>query len=98
MALPYRRFGTRRRRVRAAKGRLGAGGESPGLIVGPPGLEGGCVGTQPQGDVRRLHRLPRYFDELVADGAEVRFVAKPGGEGFEGLSRVILATVETPIY
>jgi hypothetical protein len=42
------------------------------------------VGAQPERDVGRLHRLPYHARKVVAQRLQVRLVAKPGGEGFEG--------------
>src|SRR4051795_8406716 len=58
----------------------------------------GRVGTQPQGDVRWLHRLPDYIEQFVAESAEVRFVTQPGGKGFERLRGVVFAAVEAAIH
>src|SRR5215203_4678368 len=57
----------------------------------------GPIGTQPQRDVLRLQRLAYNPRNVVVERLEVRFVAQPGGEGFEGLSRVVLAPVEAAI-
>src|SRR5215218_779036 len=56
------------------------------------------TGAQPQRDVCWLHRFCDDCDQIVAEGAKVRLVPERRGERFEGLSRVILATVEAPIY
>src|SRR5215217_4467564 len=53
---------------------------------------------QPQRDVGRLHRLPNYPHEVVVQGFEVCLVPELGREGFEGLSSVVLLTVEAPVY
>src|SRR5687768_11001039 len=58
----------------------------------------GCVGPQPQSDVLWLHRLPHHSHQIVAQSIEVRLVSKLGGEALESLSRVILSSVEAPIY
>jgi hypothetical protein len=57
----------------------------------------GPVGAQSEQDVGRLHRLPYHARKVVVQCLEVRLVAKPGVEGFQGLSRVVLATVETAV-
>src|ERR671932_2741349 len=44
----------------------------------------GCVGAQPQRDVRRLHRPPNHPDEILVQGIEVRLVPEFGREGFQG--------------
>src|SRR5215210_671970 len=56
------------------------------------------VGTQPQGDVGWLHRLLHHTHQVVAKGVQVRFVSQRRGEGFQGLPRVVLPTVEAPVY
>ena len=45
----------------------------------------------------RLHRFRYHASKLVGQRLEVRLVAEPGGESFEGLSRVVLPSVETPV-
>jgi hypothetical protein len=45
-----------------------------------------------------LHRLPHDSYKVAAQGVEVRLVTQLGGEGFQGLSSVILAAVEAPFY
>ena len=67
------------------------------LVVCLLTLRGG-VGTQPQRDMRRLHRLPDHPYQVVAQRVEVGLVSKLGGEGFESLSSVVLAAVEAPVY
>ena len=42
----------------------------------------------------RLHRLPHHPDQVVVQRGQVCLVAQLGGEGFEGLSRVVLAAIE----
>src|SRR5215210_8142375 len=42
----------------------------------------GWVGTQPQRDVCRLHRLPHDSHEVAAQGVEIRLVSKLRREGF----------------
>ena len=37
-------------------------------------------------------------DKVLAQVAQVSFVTKPGGEGFEGFPRVVLPSVEAPVY
>src|ERR671913_1262499 len=61
-------------------------------------VPGGCVGPQPQSDVFWLHRLPHHSYQIVAQSIEVRLVSKLGGEALESLSRVVLSSVEAPIY
>src|SRR5688572_29252239 len=67
------------------------------LLVCLP-VSGGCVGTQPQSDVLRLHRLLHHSYQVAAQGIEVRLVSKLGGEALKRLCRVILLAVEAPIY
>jgi hypothetical protein len=55
------------------------------------------VGVQPQGDVGRLHRLPYRPYQIIAECAQVCFVAQLGREGFQGLSGVVLAAVEATV-
>jgi hypothetical protein len=57
----------------------------------------GPVGTQPERDVGRLHRLPYHTSKIVVQRLQVCLVAKPGGEGFQGLSCVVLPAVETAV-
>src|SRR5919112_2886707 len=45
-----------------------------------------------------LHRLPYYTHQVVIEGFQVRLVLQLGGEGFQGLSSVILPTVEATVY
>src|SRR5215204_5532247 len=58
----------------------------------------GCVGAQPQRDVRRLHRLPHYPHQIAAQGVEVSLVPELRREGFQGLPRVVLLAIEPAIY
>jgi hypothetical protein len=58
----------------------------------------GRIGTQPQRDVCGLHRLPYHPHQVVAQGVQVCFVAQLGREGFQGLSCIVLAAVEAPVY
>src|ERR671913_1532566 len=46
----------------------------------------------------RLHRLPYHTHQVVIEGFQVRLVLQLGGEGFEGLSGVVLTPVEAPVY
>src|SRR5215204_3079598 len=45
----------------------------------------------------RLHRLPYYTHQVVAQGIQVCFVPELGGEGIQGLPRIVLPTVETTV-
>jgi hypothetical protein len=58
----------------------------------------GWVWAQPQREVGWLHSLPYHPHQIVAQGVEVRLVPELGREGFQGLPRVVLPTVEAPIY
>src|SRR5918993_3349238 len=58
----------------------------------------GCVGAQPQRDVRRLHRLPHHPYQVFAQRIQVRLFPKLSRESFQGLSSVVLAAVEAPVY
>src|SRR5919107_5742388 len=57
----------------------------------------GLIRAQPQRDVFRLQRLPYHGCKVLVQRRQVCLVAQPGGVRFEGLSRVVLAPVETPI-
>src|SRR5918994_7608123 len=48
--------------------------------------------------MRRLYLPPDYPDQLVVQRVQVRFVAQAGRERFQGLSGVVLAAVEAPVY
>src|SRR5215211_5315521 len=48
--------------------------------------------------MRRLHCLPHHTHQVVIEGFQVRLVPELGREGFQGLPRVILPTVEAPVY
>src|SRR5215211_2077671 len=56
------------------------------------------IGTKPQRDVGRLHRLPHHTHQVIIEGVQVRLVTQCGGEGFQGLPRVILPAVEAAVY
>src|SRR5215213_11427731 len=43
------------------------------LLACPPAF-GGCIGTQPQGDMVGLHRLSDHRDQLLAEGRQVGLV------------------------
>src|ERR671920_1367534 len=58
----------------------------------------GCVGAQPQRDVRRLHRLPHHPYQVFAQRIQVRLFPELSRESFQGLSIVVLAAVEAPVY
>jgi hypothetical protein len=45
-----------------------------------------------------VHRLHHHSHELVIQCVEVRLIPELGGEGFEGLSSVVLPAIETPVY
>src|SRR5215207_1063476 len=44
-----------------------------------------------------LHRPPHHAHQVISQGIQVCLVPKLGGEGFQGLSRVVLAPVEAAI-
>jgi hypothetical protein len=46
----------------------------------------------------RLHGLHHHTHQVVVEGFQVRLVPELGREGFQGLSRVVPAAVEAPIY
>src|SRR3712207_2737136 len=46
----------------------------------------------------RLHRFPYHPYKLGVQGVEVRLVPELGREGFQGLSSVVLPSVETAVY
>src|SRR5215203_1291007 len=58
----------------------------------------GLVGAQPQRDVGWLHSLPYHPHQVVAQGIQVRLVPELDREGFQGLSGVVLPSVEAPVY
>jgi hypothetical protein len=53
--------------------------------------------AQPQSDVSGLHRLPYHPHQIIAYSIQVCFVSELEGEGFQGLSGVVLPAVETPV-
>jgi hypothetical protein len=57
----------------------------------------GRLGTQPQGDVGWLHRLPYRPHEVAAQCLHVRFVAQLGREPFQRLPGLVLAPVEATV-
>src|SRR5215212_12200943 len=56
------------------------------------------IRAQPQAYARGLHRLPHNPDQILAQGVEVSPIPELGREGFQGLSSIVLPTVEVPIY
>ena len=52
----------------------------------------------PQRDVGGLHRLPHNTHQIIAQDVEVRLVPKLGGEGFEGISGIVLTSAEATVY
>ena len=42
----------------------------------------GWVGTQPQGDVGGLHRLPHHLCQVLAQGIKIHLIPELDGEGF----------------
>src|ERR671910_3397985 len=57
-----------------------------------------CLGSQPQGDVGWLHRLPYHTHQVVVEGFQVRLVTQCGGEGFQGLGCIVFPPVEASVY
>jgi hypothetical protein len=45
-----------------------------------------------------LHRLSNHANPIIAQSVQVYLVSELGGESFKGLSRVVLAAVETTVY
>src|SRR5215203_3706873 len=45
-----------------------------------------------------MHRLCNHPYEIASQCLQVRLIAEPGREGFEGLPGVVLASVEAPVY
>jgi hypothetical protein len=72
------------------------GNRVPGLLVHLTVIRG-LVGTQPQSDVLRLHRLLHHPYQVVAQGIEVRLVPELCGETLKSLPRVILLAVEATV-
>src|SRR5215213_4337887 len=67
------------------------------LLFAPLTLSG-RLGSHPQREVDRLHRLPHYFHQIIAQGLEVCFVPELGREGFQSLPGIVLAAVEAAVY
>ena len=67
-------------------------------LLFPSANSWGWVGTQPQGDMGGLHRLPHDSYEVAAQGVQVSLVTQLGREGFQGLCCIILSAVEAPVY
>src|SRR5215211_8559619 len=57
-----------------------------------------ALGTQPQVHVSGLHRLADHPHEALSEPVEVRLVPQGGREGFQGLSRIVVAAVEASVY
>src|SRR3712207_2165800 len=56
------------------------------------------IWARPQRVVRRLHSLPYYPNQVVAQCVEVRLISELGGESLQRLGRIVLSAVETSIY
>src|SRR5215208_3978328 len=56
------------------------------------------LGTQPQRDVCGLHSLPHHPYQVFAQRIQVRLFPELSRESFQGLSSVVLAAVEAPVY
>src|SRR5215204_5257669 len=54
--------------------------------------------SQPQGNMRRLHRLPHHIYKVAVQLVEVRLIAQLRGECFERLCRIVLPAVEAAVY
>lgn len=52
---------------------------------------------QPQRHVLGLHGLADHRYEVATQGFQVYLVAQSRGENFQGLPRVVLASVEAPV-
>jgi hypothetical protein len=61
-------------------------------------VPGERLGTQPQRDVLRLHRLPHHRYKLAIWRLQVGLVTEPGRERLQSLSGVVLSAVEAPVY
>src|SRR5215207_2928964 len=46
----------------------------------------------------RLHRLPNQRQQLGVQLLQIGLMAQPVGEGFERLGRIVLPSIETPVY
>src|SRR5215211_6361182 len=68
--------------------------QSPRSFPSPQWL----VGTQPHRHMRRLHRLPHHTYQVVIEGFQVCLVSEFDGEGFEGLPRIVLPSIEASVY
>ena len=53
---------------------------------------------EPHAHVSRLHRLPHDSHQIVAQGIEVRLVPELRGEALKSFPRIILTSVEAPVY
>src|SRR5215211_7821239 len=58
----------------------------------------GRLGSQPQGEVGRLHRLPHHAHQVIAQSVEVCLVPKLRRKNVESLAGVVLAAVEAAVY
>src|SRR5829696_3234230 len=57
----------------------------------------GSIGAQPQRDLGGLHRLLHHAHHFVAESLQIRLVAEPRGERFEGLYGIVLVPVEAAV-
>jgi hypothetical protein len=53
--------------------------------------------AQPKQDMCRLHRLLHDREQVLAQLAQVQFIAQRCAEGLHGLGRIILPTVEATV-
>ena len=67
------------------------------MLVGRLPLRSG-IGAQPQRGVLGLYCCPYHPHQIVVEGVQVRFVAQPGVEGCQSTCRIVLPSVEAPVY
>jgi hypothetical protein len=53
--------------------------------------------AQPQGDMRRLHRLLHHRHQVLTQCCQVHFIAQSGAERFQRAGSIVLAAVEAAI-
>jgi hypothetical protein len=54
--------------------------------------------AQPQRDMGWLHRLPYHHFQFVVQGVQVRLVPQFECKALEGLSSIVLASIEAAVY
>jgi hypothetical protein len=57
-----------------------------------------CGGAQPHRHMGGLHGLPYYTHQIIAQRVKVGLVTQLGGEGFQGLPRVVLPAIEPAVH